>query len=667
MIIPFILLSRIVARWLLVFPSWKYFSRFCGGHFLLLAGPLIINTNSAIAAQQPADYISGVTYERLRVDYDINADGTYTKTWEAVRRIDTDSGAQKESTYSIYYKDSLEEVRISHAYVIDEAGQRTDVGQDAILRQLPKASPETATFTDVHSVAVVFPNVRPGARLYLKYHLVRLRPDFAGVFSVIDWYSIHAKRLDYQYTFKAPVALGLQVQATDMEVEKTRAGKVDIWRARGGVTSPVAPERGSIAAINYSPRIVASSLASHAEFAKRYAALNLDAAEPPAEVAALAERLTKGVVDRRAQASTLYRWVATNIRYVGVQVGAGSWQARPAAQVLRNGYGDCKGHVALLRMLLKAKGIASDGVLLNMGSEWWEAAPAAPQAYNHIIVFIPELDVFLDSTQKDAPFGVLTPDVAGKNGLLVDGATRIRIAPIASTGYVNVSTSQHLTLRDDGSIAGTSTITHRGISAMLNRASFAAIKQVPDVEVVKAILQQDGERGTGTIARPQIDSLSESSETRVDFELAAKSMSRPHGDLATTRGLLFGGIGSFVRAALGPEKRLDYPCPPVVYSENTAVSLHAGMTLSRLPQDVVLEPTDAVPIAYRSQYRISGNSLTIARTLRVTPSGPVCKASVYNDSIPVIRRIEQDINSVIAYQWSAKPEAHTGQSSYGGQ
>jgi hypothetical protein len=215
-----------------------------------------ITTNIATASQNNTGYSSGITYERLQVEYDIRADGTYTKTLDSVRRIDTDAGVQKESTYSIHYKDGAEDVQISHAYVVNAAGRRADVSQDAILHQLPKANPETSTFTDVHSIAVVFPNVRPGARLYLKYRLTRLRPDFAGVFSVIDWYSVHARRLDYQYTFRAPAALGLNVQATDMVLDKTREGDVEIWRARGAVPDPIAPERGSIAAINYSPRLM---------------------------------------------------------------------------------------------------------------------------------------------------------------------------------------------------------------------------------------------------------------------------------------------------------------------------------------------------------------------------------------------------------------------------
>ena len=75
--------------------------------------------------------------------------------------------------------------------------------------------------------------------------------------------------------------------------------------------------------------------------------------------------MTAGERDRRAQARKLYEWVSVNIRYVNIVLGAGGFVPHKAADVLKNGYGDCKDHVMLLEALLAAKGIKSSPVLIE--------------------------------------------------------------------------------------------------------------------------------------------------------------------------------------------------------------------------------------------------------------------------------------------------------------
>jgi transglutaminase-like putative cysteine protease len=55
---------------------------------------------------------------------------------------------------------------------------------------------------------------------------------------------------------------------------------------------------------------------------------------------------------------------------VAVWLGNGGYVPHDAATILENGYGDCKDHVALLGALLKAKGIASEPVLINSGNRY---------------------------------------------------------------------------------------------------------------------------------------------------------------------------------------------------------------------------------------------------------------------------------------------------------
>ena len=61
-----------------------------------------------------------------------------------------------------------------------------------------------------------------------------------------------------------------------------------------------------------------------------------------------ADDLTKGADTPTEKARRLYDFVARNVRYVSISLGVGRYQPHSAADVLENGYGDCKDKHTLL-------------------------------------------------------------------------------------------------------------------------------------------------------------------------------------------------------------------------------------------------------------------------------------------------------------------------------
>ena len=132
------------------------------------------------------------------------------------------------------------------------------------------------------------------------------------------------------------------------------------------------------------------------------------------KVSALADQLTQGVTDRRAQAQKLYEWVSAHIRYVGIELGTGSFVPHDVDSIVANGYGDCKDHDVLLQALLKAKGIESQSILINSGNNYTMPDTASFATLDHVITYIPEFRLYLDSTAVVAPFGILPMAEYGK-------------------------------------------------------------------------------------------------------------------------------------------------------------------------------------------------------------------------------------------------------------
>ena len=76
--------------------------------------------------------------------------------------------------------------------------------------------------------------------------------------------------------------------------------------------------------------------------------------------------------------------------------------------------GDCKDHTTLLQALLAVKGIASTPVLINSGDAYTLPEVPAVDIFNHVINYVPSLDLYADSTARYTSFGLLPFDDSGK-------------------------------------------------------------------------------------------------------------------------------------------------------------------------------------------------------------------------------------------------------------
>jgi hypothetical protein len=119
------------------------------------------------------------------------------------------------------------------------------------------------------------------------------------------------------------------------------------------------------------------------------------------------------------------------VRYVAVYLGTERVVPNDAASVLRNRFGDCKDKVTLMAALLAAKGIRSEPALINSGGVYTLPEPPTMAALNHVILYLPDFDLYDDPTVSPAAFGVLAPDTYNKPVLRVsaDGA-RVARTPV---------------------------------------------------------------------------------------------------------------------------------------------------------------------------------------------------------------------------------------------
>jgi len=147
----------------------------------------------------------------------------------------------------------------------------------------------------------------------------------------------------------------------------------------------------------------------------------------------LAQSLTAKAGGDLDKLRILHDWVAQHIRYLGVYVGAGGFVPRKATEIFATRYGDCKDHVALLEAMLRAVGIESSPALINLGDAYGLPELAVSNPINHVITYVPSLDLYVDSTAQFAAVGTLPSEDSNKPVIITATGELKRTPPQAPT------------------------------------------------------------------------------------------------------------------------------------------------------------------------------------------------------------------------------------------
>jgi tetratricopeptide (TPR) repeat protein len=163
-----------------------------------------------------------------------------------------------------------------------------------------------------------------------------------------------------------------------------------------------------------------------------------------------AKELTNGLNTIEEKVKALYEFVNKHMRYTAIEFGVRGLKPAEAGDSLIKGYGDCKDHSVLLKSLLGAVNIESTLVLIQTA---FSADPniKSLDQFNHMILYIPVLDRFLDPTQKLTGFDCTVPlSLGNKNSLLLDPENpEFKFIPDYSSLISDVSISRFISDAND--------------------------------------------------------------------------------------------------------------------------------------------------------------------------------------------------------------------------
>ena len=593
---------------------------------------------------------AGYKYGRYHDEIVVEADGSYVETYEVRESPLTLTAVEDMGQVDLPYSVNLSDLEVLEAYVLKKDGRRIDVSADAMRLLDDATSDGTPTFTDEKHRIIIFPELQPEDWIVYKVRIRQRIALFPGHFLESWTFDKDVEVDDAAVEMSVPADRPLQVDLVGFVADKAheQGGRIRYrWTYRNREV-PDLNTTYAISSMDYGARLHVSTMKDYRELAAAYESRAADKAIPTPEIEKLANELTRGTTDRREQARRLYDWVNLNIRYVATYVAAGGFVPHEAGDILRNRYGDCKDHVVILEALLAAVGIESSAAIVNSGSSFLLPKVPSLTPFNHAITYLPEFDLFVDSTDRLRPFGVLPGRVADKPVLVTKLNDPVRRTPPLTAEGNGVHVTTDATLKPDGSVMGKSRASMRGPFSGWIRETLADASQSQMEEWSTGWLHDVGLEGSATLNADDPYALEQSFAISETFSTGNLSdLEQPGAFYVPESHLKTYSLKQLADDTLAATTDLNVTCGAWSAVEEINIELPKNIEILSVPRNV--EAADGF-FEYRAEYSIKDSTISIVRRFEDrTPRGQ-CTPGETRDQVAVARIIKRDLQKVILYR-----------------
>jgi cellulose synthase operon protein C len=635
----------------------------------------------AQAAPPPGAEDDAVVLSDLKVTR-VLPSGMASSAYQLVVKVVNTRGADAFRRHTISWAPDRQEVKVDRARILKPDGTVVDSHDES---EGSASEPWYRLYYDTLAKTLSFPALAPGDVLELAWRVddtagENLLSDYFGDLTFVDETT---RKLAFDYVLLVPEAREIHANRQDGVAHARRAlpGGVVEHRFTSRDVPRIAPEPRMPGWSEVARYVHVSTYASWDQVNRFYWGLVRDAIRPTADVRAEAERLARAALDARAVPAprfakaqgpaadaapiapppggwdpetkrllvrAVYGFVVSQTRYVGLEFGIHGFKPYRVDQILARRFGDCKDKASLMHALLEALGIDSRLVLLRMRRLGrLPEAPASLAVFNHAILYVPELDLWLDGTAAYSGSGDLPAEDRGATVLVVNpsGPPRFARIPEATPDENRIESRHEIALRPDGAADVKGGWRVAGVEAPTYRRSYLA----------------EGERSSqleATFSRAfpgvRVEAVQVSDPTRIEealavqFALEVPRYAQPDGD--GLRFTPFGAARGYAEAwgALSARKHpLDLGSPSRNVFEYR-VSLPAGWRVAEVPEPVSLETPFG---AFQIRYRQDGGALVGEG--QVTLAGGVVAPADY----PAFRGLVSAIDRAFARRVRIAPPA----------
>jgi len=556
----------------------------------------------------------------------VKKDNTMEEEIHRLIKILNVRGREKYGEIQMDYDSTYETVKVDYARVIKPDGSIVKVGKKDI-RDVDKWA-GFPLYSNAKLKIISMPEVVEGSIIEYSLTIITSKlineDDFQFCFGIqgFEPYLHHRFKLTIPGEREVNIHY-LRLKDVEPQITEDDGFLTYIWEINNVPEIIAEPDMPPWADI--SPFIMISSFDSWEEFSQWWRELSKGQAEPSKEIVDKVNELIQGKETDEDKAKAIYHWVASKIRYVGLEFGIAGFKPHPAEEIFNNKYGDCKDKATLLLAMYKAAGIPAYYALVGT-REMGKLEKEIPMSqFNHAIALAKVGDelVWLDPTAETASYGNIPGADQEKEALVFfDEETRFLKVPLQSPEENKTETRMVINVNPEGGIDVEMELFTAGSSDMDMR-SFKYIKP----EQRKQIIQNwiNSMAPGAKLKDYQFSDLEDlNTPVRLRITYSADDYLKRAGDvwLFTIPGIEMGAGTS-----VGKEKR-NYPITFYTTSmsiDKVEIYLPSEFELEYLPEPVSLDMPYASfksnyrqadrTISYEGMFKISETKIVLSRYL----------------------------------------------------
>jgi tetratricopeptide (TPR) repeat protein len=579
----------------------------------------------------------------------INRDETFEKLVTIRIKVLGEVAVSVVGQQSLAYVQDTQTLDILEAFTEKADGRKIQVEPTNILTRDGATGMALILMRDLKVRTILFPDVAVGDTLSFTYRQSVKSHAFSGHFGDVFLYPrefpFGETKLRIEFPRSVPVKVALLGEGLEHEIVESGDTTSHLVSYRPGRRTIGEP--GQTSPLDRDPRIIVSTFRDFNDLGRSWLDVAGTRTAVTPEIAALAEEITRGIDDRRAQAEAIDRWVKRNIRYVALYLNtAAGWVPHETSEILKNRFGDCKDHATLMGALLAAKGIASEAVIINATDVYTMPSVAAPGYHNHMIIYLPEFALYDDPTVGHAAFGVLAegdydkPVVRmGAAGVHID-----RTPPMRDQDHVTINRTR-ITVATDHTISGETREVNTGVWATGLRGTVGVIQHNGAEKAAENQLRANGTPGKGRFELGGPLSLSDPFELKGEFTLDAKLNTAWGAESPIPVGLATRvRAGRYLLGQRHEGRKRPFICYAGRQIEEIELTFAEGVPLPLAPKGRKIEQR---AFTFTSDYRLEDRTLKVRREFVSRVAGQVCAPEIESQIANALKGVQADLDTKI--------------------
>lgn len=418
--------------------------------------------------------------------HDISSTGQSRYTTHQIVKLLTRRGIEQYDDIAIPYQPNAQQLNVNIARTITPDGTIVLPSDEGYNEVTPPGLLSYNIYSDVVWKVISMPALSPGAIIEYQVTFQDITSESVGK-QTWFWggfnFQSTVPTLEARYALHLPSNLKFRWKSLNCDltpqVLETTETTTYVWSATD--VPPIVEETGMPAVNNVAMRLSYSSLESWDDVYTWYKELAKDRYHSDHAIQTVVDQLTEGIPITDDKIRAVYNFVASKIRYVGIELGQSAYQPSFATDVMNNLYGDCKDKTTLLIAMLDLVGVKAFPVMLNPSPhERIDTDLPSLGQFSHMITAIPQSNggyTWLDATSNTCSFGDL-PDVnQGRKGFIIGDNTGTFIdIPLFPADANQLILKTDMRLDEEGAVHGEISMGTKGQYALDSRLRYQQLK-----------------------------------------------------------------------------------------------------------------------------------------------------------------------------------------------